>query len=115
MPNAISPEKRSITFLENRRVIAWMESVAQTRDTDLSVILREATSAYYAQHGGGDLAESGLFAKRAATKAVQRTLTAQQIATGVMTPGEAQERNAPIQQTVKIVNLWPAIRRRANV
>ena len=45
MPNAISPDKRSVTFLESRKVLDWMEEIARARKTDLSVILREATSA----------------------------------------------------------------------
>src|SRR3989337_1989762 len=61
MPNAISPGKRSITFLENRKVLEWMEKTARARETDLAVILREATSAYYARHNN-QAASTSLFA-----------------------------------------------------
>jgi len=37
---------------------------ARARGTDLSVIMREATSAYYVQHRSGGLPENGLFAVR---------------------------------------------------
>lgn len=110
MPNAISPEKRSITYLENRKVAEWMANLAKTRHTDLAVILREATAAYYAQDKLAPNA-STLIAHRTATKAAARTQTARAIAAGHITPEEAQERNAPIPHPVQIVNLWSAIRR----
>jgi hypothetical protein len=110
MPNAISPDKRSVTFLESRKVTEWMEAMARARKTDLSVILREATSAYYVQHQTAS-SEPGLFARRSTTKAAQRAQTARQIASGRLTPAEAQERNAPIHQPVRMLDLWPSIRR----
>ena len=64
MPNAISPEKTTYTFLESREVLEWMAKMARARGTDLSVIMREATSAYYVQHRSGGLPENGLFAVR---------------------------------------------------
>jgi len=111
MPNAISPGKRSITFLENRKVLEWMEKTARARETDLAVILREATSAYYARHNN-PADSTSLFAQRAAAKAAHRALTARQIADGKLTPEEAQASNAPIRQPVQVVDLWSAIRRR---
>lgn len=114
MPNAISPDKRSVTFLENRKVLEWMEEMARARKTDLAVILREATSAYYARHNNP--ADTSSFARRAASKAAHRALIARQIAAGKLTPEEAQTLNAPIGQPVQVVDLWSAIRRhhRAN-
>ena len=54
---------------------------------------------------------SNLDAVRSAAKAAQRVETARQIAVGEISPRQAQERNAPISESVKIVDLWPAIRR----
>lgn len=110
MPNVISKDRRSVTFLESRKVIEWMEAVARERSTDLSVILREATSAYYVQHQAANDKPS-LFAQRSATKAAQRAKTAREIETGVLTPAKAQERNAPIRQPVRVLDMWPSIRR----
>lgn len=110
MPNVISRDRRSVTFLESRKVIEWMEAMARERDTDLSVILREATSAYYLQHHAAD-AEQSLFTLRAATKAAQRAKMAREIEAGVITPAKAQERNAPIRQPVRVLDMWSSIRR----
>ena len=110
MPNVISPEKRSVTFLESREVLEWMEEMAHARQTDLSVILREATSAYYLQYQTAST-DPGLFARRSATKAAQRTKTAKQMASGKLTPGAAQARNAPIHKPVRVVDLWSSIQR----
>lgn len=85
MPNVNSAEQKSVTFLESRKVIEWMESVARERGTDLSVILREATLAYYLQHHQAK-PETSLTAQRAARKATQRTKTARQIESGTLTP-----------------------------
>lgn len=108
MPNVISSEKRSVTFLENRDVFVWMEEIARDRQTDVSVILREATSAYYLQHKA---APTDLLARRSAAKATQRAQTAKQLASGRLTPKAAQERNAPIRKPVRVVDLWASIRR----
>ena len=113
MPNAISPEKTTYTFLESREVLEWMAKMARARGTDLSVIMREATSAYYVQHRSGDSPENSLFAARSRTKAAQRARTARQIADGELTREAAQQRNAPIREAVHVVDLWPAILRRA--
>jgi len=110
MPNVISRDRRSVTFLESRKVIEWMEGVARQRDTDLSKILREATSAYYLQHRNAP-PETSLTAQRAATKAAQRTRTARQIKAGVLTPAQAQEQNAPLKEPVVMVDMWASIRR----
>jgi hypothetical protein len=110
MPNVISKDRRSVTFLESRKVIAWMETVARERGTDLSVILREATSAYFLQHSDAK-PETSLTARRAATKAAQRTRTAQQIKTGRLTPAEAQQQNAPVSEPVRVLDMWSSIRR----
>jgi len=110
MPNVISAEKRCVTYLENRKVFEWMEELARTRKTDLAVILREATAAYCAQDRSAPR-EGDLFGQRAAAKAAARRKTSREIAAGVVTPKQAQDRNAPIRQPVQIVNLWPAIRR----
>lgn len=110
MPNVISKDRKSVTFLESRKVIEWMEEVARERGTDLSVILREATSAYYLQHQNASREES-LSAKRAATKAAQRTKTRREIKAGVLSPEAAQERNAPVAEPVRVLDMWPAIRR----
>lgn len=100
-----------MTFLESRKVIEWMESVARERGTDLSVILREATSAYYVQHRDSSSVRETLFEKRAATKASQRRETARLLAEKKLTPARAQKRNAPIEGAVKVVDLWSSIRR----
>lgn len=110
MPNVISPEKRCVTFLESREVFEWIEEMAHVRQTDISVILREATSAYYLQYKTAST-DPGLLARRSATKAAQRTETAKQIASGKLTPGAAQARNAPIHKPVRVVDLWPSIQR----
>jgi hypothetical protein len=110
MPNVISASKRSLTYLESRRISEWMEGLARERKTDLAVILREATSAYYAQHNNGAVSPN-LDAIRSATKAAQRAETARQMAAGQISPRQAQERNAPISEPVKVVDLWSAIRR----
>lgn len=49
--------------------------------------------------------------QRAEKKAQERRATAYEIASGKLTPGEAQKRAAPIQSEVKIVDLWGAINR----
>lgn len=110
MPNVISKDRRSVTFLESRKVVEWMESVAQERGTDLSVILREATSAYFLQHSNAK-PETSLTAQRAQTKAAQRTRTARQIKAGHLTPAEAQLQNAPISEPVRAPDMWTSIRR----
>lgn len=110
MPNMISKDRRSVTFLESRKVIEWMASVARERGTDLSVILREATSTYYLQHSTAK-PETSLTAQRAQTKAAQRTRTARQIKEGRLTPAEAQRQNAPVSEPVRALNLWSSIRR----
>ena len=110
MPNVISASKRSLTFLESRKVSEWMEGLARERKTDLAVIVREATSAYYAQHNNGTISPN-LDAVRSATKAAQRVEIARQIASGEISSRQAQERNAPISEPVKVVDLWSAIRR----
>ena len=99
-----------MTFLESRKVIEWMEKMARDRKTDLSVILREATSAYYLQHQVAST-EPTLSDLRSATKAVQRAKTAREIQSGVLSPADVQERNAPIRQPVRMLDLWPSIRR----
>jgi hypothetical protein len=110
MPNVISKDRRSVTFLESRKVIEWMEEMARARKTDLSVILREATSAYYLQHEAVST-EPTLTALRSATKAAQRAKTTREIKSGTLSPADAQERNAPIRQPVRVLDLWPSIRR----
>jgi hypothetical protein len=112
MPNVISAEKRSVTYLENRAVFEWLESVAAARQTNVAVLLREATSAYFAQNEQPTSVPS-LFEERAAVKAAERAETARQIASGELSPAAAQERNAPIHQSVQIANLWTAVRRHA--
>lgn len=99
-----------MTFLESRKVIEWMEAVARERGTDLSVILREATSTYYLQHAEAK-PDTSLTAQRAATKAAQRTRTAWQIKAGQLTPAEAQRQNAPVSKPVRVLDMWPSIRR----
>jgi hypothetical protein len=110
MPNVISKERKSVTYLESRKVLAWMESVARERGADLSVILREATSAYFLQHQDG-LPTQSLTARRTAAKAEQRRQINAKIRAGTLTPQSAQEENAPVRQPVRIVDLWPSIRR----
>jgi hypothetical protein len=109
VPNVISPNKRSITYLENRSVLEWFESIAVTRQTGVSEILREATSAYFAAHQ--NLATNPtLSVQRSAKKAAQRRETARLIATGALSADAAQNRNAPVNQPVRIMNFWAAIR-----
>ena len=110
MPNVISSEKRSVTFLENREVFEWMKEIATARQTDVSNILREATSAYYLQHKSAST-DPNLLARRSAAKATQRAKTAKLVASGRLTPKAAQERNAPIHKPVRMVDLWSSIRR----
>ncbi len=110
MPNVISKDRKSVTYLESRKVLAWMESIARERSTDLSVMLREATSAYFLQHQQAK-PESTLTERRAATKAAQRQATKRKIRAGVLTPDQAQDDNAPVRTPVRIVDLWPSIRR----
>jgi len=111
MPNVIASDKRSVTYLENLTVHDWMAEEAAARNTDVSTILREATSAYFAQWASGTAAPSQ-FAARAAAKVARRAETARLISSGKLTSEAAQDRNAPIRQSVSIVNLWPAVRRR---
>lgn len=111
MPNVISKERRSVTFLENRKVVEWMEAVARERGTDLSVILREATSAYYLQHREASSSQGTLFAKRVSAKAAQRRETARKLARRELTAEQAQKLNAPVHGDVKLVDMWSAIRR----
>lgn len=110
MPNAISPDKRPVSYLENRTVMEWMEQIAKDRKVDLAVVLREATSSYYIQHKDPSSSPS-LFAQRSAVKAARRTATAKRIAAGDLSPKEAQEENAPIHKPVRIVDLWASVRR----
>jgi hypothetical protein len=114
MPNAISANKKAVTYLENRSVFEWFEFVAASRQTSVAEILREATSAYYVAHR--DVAATpSHFAQCAAKKAAQRRETAHAIATGKISADEAQKRNAPINQPVRILNFWPAIRAHARI
>jgi len=110
VPNVISKERKSVTYLESRKVLAWLESVARQRGADLSVMLREATSAYYLQHHESKAGRS-LTERRTAAKAAQRRETTRKIRAGVLTPQSAQEENAPVHEPVRIVDLWPSIRR----
>jgi ribonuclease D len=110
MPNMISKNKRSVTFLEDREVFEWMEAIARERDTDVSRILREATSSYYVLHGAPS-SSPNLFETRSATKIAQRKDTDRQIASGGKSAAEVQEQNAPIHQPIQIVNLGSSIRR----
>jgi hypothetical protein len=98
-----------VTYLENRSVLEWFESIAAVRQTGVSEMLREATSAYFAAHKDVAAAPT-LFARRSAMKVAQRQETNRLIATGAISADEAQIRNAPIRQPVRIVNFWPAIR-----
>ncbi|MFA5058380.1 MAG: hypothetical protein WC485_09725, partial [Opitutaceae bacterium] len=102
MPNVIAADKRSVTYLENLDVLAWMEGEARLRRTTLAVILREATSAYYVRHRQAPAAPD-LLAQRSAAKAAQRAETARRIAAGELTPEAAQARNAPIAQPVRVL------------
>jgi len=88
-----------------------MVTEAAARNTDVSTILREATSAYFSEWSGatGRPRQSD---RRSAAKAGQRAETADLILSGKLTPEAAQRRNAPIRDSVSIVNLWSAIRRR---
>jgi hypothetical protein len=88
-----------------------MKEVARARQTDLAVILREATSAYYLQHKDADADASTHFKRRSAAKAAQRARTASEIASGILTPAAAQKKNAPITGSVRIANLRGDIRR----
>ena len=111
MPNAIAPNKRSITYLENISVIEWMKEIARARQTDLAVILREATSAYYVQYKDANADVSTHLNRRSAAKAAQRARTAGEIASSILTPAAAQKKNAPIVGSVRTANLWGDIRR----
>lgn len=115
MSNVISPNKRSVKYLENRKVLEWMAAMARDRNTDVSVLIREATSAYYVEHKEVSN-EPTHCDHRASAKSKQRLETVRQIVAGELTSSEAQERNAPIHLPVSIRNLWPSIRRhvRAN-
>jgi len=73
MPNVIASDKRSVTYLENLTVHDWMAEEAAARNTDVSTILREATSAYFAQWASGTAAPSQ-FAARAAAKVARRAV-----------------------------------------
>jgi hypothetical protein len=110
MPKVIPLTETSVTYSENPKVMEWMNTMAHDRNADVSVIIREATSAYYLEHKEIP-AEPTHFDQRAAAKAHKRLETARQIASGEISPTEAQERNAPIHSTVHVRNLWPAIRR----
>jgi len=110
MPNVISKNRRSVTFLEDREVFDWMEGIARERDTDVSRILREATSSYYVLHRDPSSSPSHS-AARFATKIIQRKAADQQIASARMSAADIQERNAPIHQPTRIVDLWSSIRR----
>lgn len=113
MPNSVSPDKQRLTYLENRRVAEWLAAMARSRNTDLAVIIREATSAYFAEHA--TLEAPSHFATRSAAKAAQRTETSRRIAAGSLTAKAAQRANAPLpwDAAVRVVDLWGAIRRRA--
>lgn len=110
MPNMISKDKRSVTFLEDREVFEWMEEIARERNTDVSRILREATSSYFVLHRDPSSSPS-LLAVRSATKIAQRNDTNHQIASGRMSAADVQERHAPIHQPIQVVDLWSSIRR----
>lgn len=112
MPNVIAADKRSVTYLENREIFAWMREVALERNCDASVILREATSAYYLQHRK-EPPVATLSEQRAATKAAERRETARQLAAQEITPAKAQRRNAPVTSPVRVLDLWPSVRRNA--
>jgi len=110
MPNVIAQNRRSVTYLESRPIIDWMQAVANERGTNLAVILREATSAYYLRHQNG-AQEQTLSSRRVATKVAQRAKTAASIADGTLSPAGAQRRNAPVDAPVQVLDLWPSIRR----
>jgi hypothetical protein len=112
VPNVISSSKRSVTYLESVAVMEWFETMAAARKTGVSVILREATSAYFVEHNDKPAAAS-LSAVRSAAKVAQRQETARLISSGLQSAAEAQDRNAPIRHPVRIIDLWPALRRHA--
>ena len=89
-----------------------MREVARERQCEVSVILREATSSYYLQHRS-ESAKPNLSQQRAAAKVAQRKETARQLSAGEVTPAKAQRRNAPIRESVRMLDLWPSIRRHA--
>ncbi len=113
MPNAISPDKQRLTYLENRQVAEWLAAMARERNTDLAVVIREATSAYFAQYRNPNAPSH--FVIRSAAKAARRTETARRIASGSLTPEAAQAASAPLRghASVRVVDLWGAVRRRA--
>ena len=109
MPNVISADRRSVTYIEDISVFELLQKLAEEREISVATILREATAAYSEQLE----VIPTLFASRAAAKASERAETERQIALGELSPEAAQARNAPITQPVKIANLWAAIRRHA--
>jgi len=110
MPNSISTDKRRYTYCEQREVFDWMAAVAKERGVDdVSVIVREATSAMYAMYKD-QRPQDSLFAKRQKEKATERKRTARQIKAGTLSRDAAQKRNSAVKGAVKIVNLWPALR-----
>ena len=112
MPNVISENRRSVTYLEDRATYEAIQRLAEERETDASVILREASAAYCILGQSVEVVPN-LLEVRAAAKAAERAETARQIAAGEISPEAAQMRNAPITEPVQIVNLWKSVRRYA--
>jgi hypothetical protein len=113
MPNAISARRRSVTYLEDRSTYEALQRLAAERNADVSAILREATAAYCVLGQENIEIVPKLFEERAAAKAAERAETARLIASGELSPADAQLRNSPITQPVRIVNLGEDLRRRA--
>lgn len=111
MPKVISRKnKRSVTYRENAKVLAWLERIARERKVAVAVIIREATSDYYVRDKERASAPT-LTEQRAAAKRAARAETVRKIASGELTPEQAQWRNAPIRGRVEIVDLQAALRR----
>jgi hypothetical protein len=113
MPNSPSPEKRRVTYLENRHVAEWMQERASEEGRDLAELVREATLEYFVAHQPAEGRVND--AQRASEKARARRSTKRRIATGAISPREAQRANAlrPPETKYEVVDLWKALRRRA--
>ena len=110
MPNSISPNRRPVSYLEDRLVFNWLRKIAAERETDISVIIREATSAYFIQ-SEQPTSRSISFAEISSSKAADRANMNRWIAEEEMTPKQAQEYSASINGPVTVPDLASWIRR----
>jgi hypothetical protein len=110
MPNSISPFRKSVTYLEDRIVYEWMLKMAAERQTDVSVIIREATSAYFviSEQPSARVANSEEIFEAKASKRAETKLW---MVAEDIEPEEAHRRMVQKAGPIRIKDLAVALRR----